>query len=204
MDKINKKYVAIIGLILVALLLIIWPNAKDPKMPEEIGEEKLEGGKAQEETLTAEKEKEEKAEKIAGTYRGHVTIDSSELVGKTLLTKVPIALAKKQIEAELAKGLDVSLIITKNGAWTLDLGDTFEKYQITTIVSTEEDKINMEDGAFETKRGFYVEELADNIYVTIKGHVLDSVQGTLLIDGDTSSIKLSFLGSFKLEKKEKN
>lgn len=203
MNKINKKYLAILGLFLVAVLLLIWPNAKEPKLPDEINNgEKVEEGRAEEEILAAEKEVNK--ENIPGTYRGHVTIDSMELVGKTLLTKIPVALAKKQMEEELAKGLDVSLIVTKNGAWTLDLGDTFSTYQITTIVSTEEDKINMENGAFETKRGFYIPDLGDNIYLTLKGHVLDYVQGTLIIEGDTSNMELSFLGSFKLEKVEKN
>lgn len=201
MNQINKKYVAIVGFLLLAVLLIIWPNAKKPKLPEEIVSEQLQGGLAQEEILAAEKE--EKINKISGSYSGHVTIDSMELVGKTLLAKIPVALAKKQMETELAKGLDVRLIITKDGAWTLDLGDTFSMYQITTIVSTQEDKIDMEDGAFEANRGFYIPELGDNIYLTLKGHVLDQVQGTMLIEGDTSTMKMSFLGSFKLLKEEK-
>ncbi|HZK10207.1 MAG TPA: hypothetical protein VFD08_03965 [Clostridia bacterium] len=200
MNLMNKKFLAAFAFIFLALVFLFWPETKGPKEPLDINVAEVEQGKAEEETLITEKE--EQIEKISGSYGGQVNVDSIELVGKNIFYKVPVALAKNELEEQLAEGFYVNLIITEDGAWTLDLGDTFAQYQITTIGSTQEDRIDMEEGSFEAERGFFVPDLDDNIYLTLRGHVLDSVQGTILLEGDTPNIKLSFLGSFNLIKEE--
>lgn len=199
MFSINKKTMVLVGLLILAAALLLWPQGKDASLPEKsVVAEKLKSGKAEETSGSALKES--LASKIPGHYSGRVTVESIEMVGKSIISKIPVALAKKQLEEDLAQGFEVDLVVTSSGEWTLDLGDVFAQYQITTISSTTEDGINLEDGSFEAQRGFYVPDLGDTLTLSLKGHILERVQGTLLLEGDTSMVKLSIVGSFSLDK----
>ncbi|NLY35649.1 MAG: hypothetical protein GX046_00290 [Tissierellia bacterium] len=140
-------------------------------------------------------------QRVSGQYFGRGFIDSIELMGKLPLTKRPLALVKKKLEADLSGGFDVNLNLKSDGRWTLDLGETFAKYGITTISSSEEGKIDLNDSKFKAKSSFYLPRLRDTLFLTVKGQILEQVQGTLLLEGDTTYIKISLRGSFLLTKK---
>lgn len=150
------------------------------------------------------RDKKELKEDISGSYFGHGSIHLIEIMGKTPLARFPASLVKKKLEADLAEGFDVILTVRKDNTWILDLGEAFAKYQITTIFSTGEGRINLANSGFQVESSFYVPGLRDDLYLTVKGHLDDFVEGTLKIQGDTHFIRVLLLGTFKLIKAKEN
>ena len=194
----RRVQIALVVIFLLALVVLVWPS---PSAPEEKKQEvygELELGRAPSEVELLDRELVERS--LAGRYEGRVEIDSLELVAKNFLVKIPVARAREDLEKGLEGGFLVAFTLEEDGSWELDLGETFSQYRITSLVSTTTDRVDFEDGLIDIKREFYIAELDDKLYLKLRGHVLDYVGGTLILEGENKMMKLSVLGSFKLDK----
>ncbi len=200
MRDLNKKLIFAGLIFLLAFIVLIWPSSKDslPSGPISQARERLESGKAGSEIIFLEREEEPKS--LAGHFRGRVDIDSFELVGKSFLSRAAVALIKANLERDLGQGFYVDFYLEEDGSWLMDLGESFSSYQITTLVSTTEDRVDFKEGLLDARREFYIPDLKDSLYLKLRGHVLDYVGGTLILEGENDIMKLSVVGSFKLDR----
>ncbi|NLY72357.1 MAG: hypothetical protein GX079_01510 [Tissierellia bacterium] len=196
--EINKKALALVALIIIAFVIIIWPTKKieGPSLYEP-GHNIIEEGKAESQTSQVETEV---LEDFEGVYSGRIELSSIELVARTFLAKIPVALAKSELEDSLKDGFPVDFILEEDGSWELDLGRAFSQYQITSIISTSEDRIKKEDGILAANRSFYIPDLDDYLYLRLNGNLLDKLEGTFILEGENKNMKLAVIGSYKLIK----
>lgn len=198
--EINKKTLALVALIIIALVIIIWPSKKTERsIPFEQGLDKIEEGRAESQTTNIDSEV---LEDFEGIYSGIIELSSLELVAKTFLAKLPVALARNELEEKLKDGFPVDFILKEDGSWELDLGQVFSQYKITSIVSTSEDRIKREDRILDAERYFYIPDLDDYLYLRLNGNLVGKLEGIFILEGENRQMQLAVIGNYKLIKKE--
>ncbi len=131
-------------------------------------------------------------------YVGQAHYDKVDVTGKGAAGQFVAMMAKTQLNALVRSGVEISLVINEDGAWLLDMGESFKSYGITQFSCEEGEEIQPGQETFCIERSVSVKDLGGEMLINIEGAIGDKIEGKMTISSDVSTLSLLMEGQFTL------